>query len=114
MTASCVVSSSSPGAKEGGQLRADFVPDDLALLLMANSGVTAEATPAASRLLVAYLLDAFRADPAEPLPPPVSSNLSELFQPVTDSAQLVRSRNRPVCWPFPEPLWERRSSRGVW
>jgi AcrR family transcriptional regulator len=72
-------------AKENGQLRADFVPDDLALLLMANCGVTTEATPAASKRLVAYLLDAFRADPTEPLPPPAPLNLRELLRPVTGS-----------------------------
>jgi hypothetical protein len=66
-------------AKESGRLRADFVPDDLALLLIANCGVTAEATPAASRRLVAYLLDAFRAEPTEPLPPPVPLNLHEIL-----------------------------------
>ncbi|MET0237082.1 MAG: helix-turn-helix domain-containing protein, partial [Kibdelosporangium sp.] len=57
-------------AKETGRLRADFVPADLALLMMANSGVatgSAEAAPAASRRLVAYLLSAFRAEHAEPL-----------------------------------------------
>lgn len=60
-------------AKETGQLRADFVPCDLVLLIMANGGITvepAEAALASSRRLVAYLLDAFRARPAEPLPPP--------------------------------------------
>jgi AcrR family transcriptional regulator len=72
-------------AKESGQLRADFVPDDLALLLMANGGVAAEATPAASRRLVAYLLDAFRAEPAEPLPPPAPLSLREVLQPVAGS-----------------------------
>jgi AcrR family transcriptional regulator len=67
-------------AKESGQLRADFAPDDLALLLMANGGVTAEATPAASRRLVAYLLDAFRAKPAEPLPPPAALDLRAILR----------------------------------
>jgi len=63
-------------AKESGQLRPDFVPGDLVLLAMANSGITAEpaATLAASRRLVAYLLDAFRAQPNEPLPPPAPLN----------------------------------------
>jgi len=67
-------------AKESGHLRADFVPDDLALLLIANCGITSEATPAASRRLVAYLLDAFRAKPAEPLPPSAPLSLREIFR----------------------------------
>jgi AcrR family transcriptional regulator len=68
-------------AKEDGRLRADFVPDDLVLLVMANCGVTAErpdAALAASRRLVAYLLDAFRATPVEPLPPPAPLTLRDV------------------------------------
>ncbi|MFC4854728.1 TetR/AcrR family transcriptional regulator [Actinophytocola glycyrrhizae] len=60
-------------AQESGDLRADFVPADLALILRANAGVIADspdAALAASRRLVAYLLQAFRADRATPLPPP--------------------------------------------
>lgn len=62
-------------AKAAGALRADFVPEDLPLLLMANAGVvaaTADFAPDAWRRVVAYLLQAFAAraaDPAEPLPP---------------------------------------------
>jgi AcrR family transcriptional regulator len=62
-------------AQESGDLRADFVPADLALILQANSGITAESPEAAlvaSRRLVAYLLQAFRADRATSLPPPAS------------------------------------------
>lgn len=54
-------------AKEAGALRPDFEPNDLWLVLRANDGVRAEsteATLAASRRLVAYLLDAFRAEGA--------------------------------------------------
>ncbi|MEV0680587.1 helix-turn-helix domain-containing protein [Actinosynnema sp. NPDC050436] len=61
-------------AKAAGALRADFTPDDLLLLLMANNGIAATSTTAkvaASRRLVAYLLDSFRADRAAPLPPSV-------------------------------------------
>jgi AcrR family transcriptional regulator len=71
-------------AKESGQLRADFVPEDLALLLMANGGITAgstEAALAASRRLVAYLLDGFRAVPTEPLPPPAPLSLRDVRGP---------------------------------
>ncbi|WP_055480620.1 TetR/AcrR family transcriptional regulator [Sphaerimonospora mesophila] len=63
-------------AKAAGRLRADFEPADLILLFMANSGIAAgstEAAPAASRRLVAYLLQSFDADHADhtdPLPPP--------------------------------------------
>jgi AcrR family transcriptional regulator len=67
-------------AQESGDLRADFVPDDLALLLMANCGLTAEATPAASRRLVAYLLDAFRVKPTEALPPPAALDLRAILR----------------------------------
>jgi AcrR family transcriptional regulator len=62
-------------AKATGRLRADFSPEDVALLMMANAGVvgaTADTAPDAWRRLVAYLLQAFAApaDPAaEPLPP---------------------------------------------
>jgi hypothetical protein len=54
-------------------LRADFDPADLALLLQANAGISADSSTAAlaaSRRLVAYLLQAFHADQAGPLPPP--------------------------------------------
>ena len=59
-------------AKETGRLRPDFSSEDLVLLLMANAGVitaTGESAPEAWRRLVAYLVQAFSADHAEPLPP---------------------------------------------
>lgn len=59
-------------AKDAGRLRADFALDDLTLVLMANSGLVTESTEsavAASRRLAAYLIQAFRAEGAEPLPP---------------------------------------------
>ncbi|GAA1017997.1 TetR family transcriptional regulator [Acrocarpospora pleiomorpha] len=68
-------------AKESGQLRADFTHDDLKLLIMANGGISAaspDATAAASRRLVALLLQSLRAhpvDPPEPLPPPAALSL---------------------------------------
>jgi len=64
-------------AKDSGQLRADFSPHDLTLVLMANgglAGVPVEVTMAASRRLVAYLLEAFRTGTDE-LPPPVPLSL---------------------------------------
>ena len=60
-------------AKQDGSLREDFVAEDLPMLLMANAGVvvaTAGAAPETSPRLVAYLLQAFATDAAEPLPPP--------------------------------------------
>lgn len=71
-------------AKAAGRLRADFDPADLPLILMANSGITADSTEAAlaaSRRFVAYFLDSFRADrtaPAEPLPAPVPLELHDV------------------------------------
>lgn len=64
-------------AKDSGQLRADFSPHDLTLVLLANSGlsgVPVEVAVAASQRLVAYLLESFRAGTDE-LPPPVPLNL---------------------------------------
>ncbi|MGW4410543.1 hypothetical protein ACWEJ6_41355, partial [Nonomuraea sp. NPDC004702] len=64
---------------------ADFASADLALLLRANCGIVAgagegegEGVAAASRRLVAYLLQSFRADHAEPLPPPPPLTLSHM------------------------------------
>lgn len=62
-------------AKAAGQLRQDFAHQDLVLVLMANAGVvnaTGEAAPDAWRRLVGYLLQAFAADAARPVPPPPS------------------------------------------
>jgi len=54
-------------AKDAGSLRLDFSTEDIPLLLMANAGLVQSApsiAPANSRRLVAYLLQAFRADTA--------------------------------------------------
>ena len=59
-------------AKAAGGLRGDFVPEDLVIMLMANAGVvsaTAGAAPESSPRRVAYLLQAFAASAARPLPP---------------------------------------------
>src|SRR5215204_949326 len=56
-----------------GSLRADFVPEDVVLLLLANAGVVRamrDAAPDAWRRFVGLMLDALRADRAHPLPPP--------------------------------------------
>lgn len=59
-------------AQESGQLRPDFRPEDLPVLLMAHAGVVepgGEATERAGRRLVAYMLQAFASTHDEPLPP---------------------------------------------
>jgi AcrR family transcriptional regulator len=60
-------------AKTAGRLRPDFVRDDLTLVIMANSGVTADSREdalAASRRLAAHFVQAFQAVPERrPLPP---------------------------------------------
>ncbi len=71
-------------AKDAGALRADFTLDDLTLLLMANGGIiteTPEAALAASKRLVALMLQALRADGAEPLPPGPRLGLQHLMCP---------------------------------
>ncbi|TCP55109.1 TetR family transcriptional regulator [Tamaricihabitans halophyticus] len=60
-------------AQAAGALRADFQPSDIAVILLAHAGLVA-ALPedgAASRRLVAYLLQSFRTGSSNrPLPPP--------------------------------------------
>jgi AcrR family transcriptional regulator len=61
-------------AQSSGQLRPDFAPADLSLILLANSGLRGPTTPAtltASRRLVAYLLESLQAPGRGPLPPPI-------------------------------------------
>jgi AcrR family transcriptional regulator len=62
-------------AQAAGGLRDDFVAEDLVILLMANAGVvagTADAAPGAWRRFAAYMIQAFSARNAAPLPPPPS------------------------------------------
>jgi AcrR family transcriptional regulator len=62
-------------AKRAGALRADFAPEDIIMLLMANQGVimgTAKTAPRTQPRLVAYLLQAFAAPGGGTLPPPPS------------------------------------------
>jgi hypothetical protein len=60
-------------AKHAGELRPDFVLDDLVLVLMANSGIrptSPAAAVAASRRFAALAIQAFQASrEASPLPP---------------------------------------------
>jgi len=58
-------------AQDQGRLRGDFVPEDLALLMIANAAVvlaTRDVAPHAWRRLVALVLESFRADHTGPLP----------------------------------------------
>jgi AcrR family transcriptional regulator len=60
-------------AQAQGGLRADFVPEDVVLLLMANAGIVRamrDAAPDAWRRFVGLMLDGLRADRAHPLPAP--------------------------------------------
>jgi AcrR family transcriptional regulator len=60
-------------AQAAGKLREDFVGEDLAMMLMANAGViagTADAAPQTWRRFAAYMIQAFSAGSAAPLPPP--------------------------------------------
>jgi AcrR family transcriptional regulator len=62
-------------AKRAGALRADFAPEDLVVILMANAGLVQRMSrdaPAASARLAALILDGLRADAATlPAPPPL-------------------------------------------
>ncbi|MFG1967281.1 TetR family transcriptional regulator [Nonomuraea sp. NPDC049028] len=62
-------------ARESGQLRDDFDPADITLLLLANSGLAGQprqAALAASRRLLAYLFQAFQVQRPGCLPPPAA------------------------------------------
>ncbi|MGW7400519.1 TetR/AcrR family transcriptional regulator [Streptomyces cyaneofuscatus] len=69
-------------AKEAGALRPDFDVSDVVLALLANNGVANGAqaeSAAASRRLVGYLLESFRARPdVKQLPPPARLELDRL------------------------------------
>lgn len=73
-------------AKASGALRADYVPEDLPMLLMANAGVlrgTGQVAPRVWKRLVEYLLQAFSC-PGRALPPPATP------------AQIQRAMNSPA------------------
>lgn len=73
-------------AKATGHLRADFVSEDLVVLLMANAGViaaTADAAAGTWRRLVGQMLRAF-ATPGAPLPPiPDAPDPADLYRAMT-------------------------------
>nr|WP_269327215.1 TetR/AcrR family transcriptional regulator [Kineosporia mesophila] len=61
-------------ARESGDLRPDFVVEDLVMVIMANGGIRAgspAASVAASRRFAALAVEAFRAGGRAPLPPAV-------------------------------------------
>lgn len=71
-------------AREAGQLRDDFDPADITLLLLANSGLAGqprETALAASRRLLAYLFQGFAAQTPGALPPPAAMELREIRLP---------------------------------
>lgn len=75
-TANAQVVSLIERAKAAGRLRADFVGEDLLLLLIAGAAVgqvTRVDAPETWRRLVALLLDAFERTDAQQLPPPPST-----------------------------------------
>jgi AcrR family transcriptional regulator len=62
-------------AKATGRLRADFVHQDMIMVLMANAGVLAATSEAAQdtwRRLVGYLIQSVAAEAAAPLPAPAT------------------------------------------
>ncbi|MGN9908852.1 TetR/AcrR family transcriptional regulator [Phytohabitans sp. LJ34] len=78
-------------AKAAGRLRDDFSPEDVVMLLMANAGVvaaTGDAAPEAWRRFAAYMIQAFSAANAAPLPPPPT--------PTAMYRALMRLRHAPV------------------
>ncbi|MER6914600.1 TetR/AcrR family transcriptional regulator [Streptomyces sp. NPDC000594] len=71
-------------AKDTGQLRKDFDPSDVTLLLLANDGVvrgSPAASMAASRRLLAYFLQSCLPTDGTPLPRPAPLRLDDLYKP---------------------------------
>ncbi|GGZ25850.1 TetR family transcriptional regulator [Streptomyces inusitatus] len=72
-------------AKDTGQLRQDFDPSDVTLLLLANNGVVrdspAASSMAASRRLLAYFLQSCPPADGTPLPQPAPLRLDDLYKP---------------------------------
>ncbi|GIG64694.1 TetR/AcrR family transcriptional regulator [Phytomonospora endophytica] len=69
-------------AKATGRLRADFHPADIGLVLAAADGLRGGSpafSVAASRRLLAYLLQSFAAENAAPLPPPAGIAVNRLL-----------------------------------
>ncbi|AOS63623.1 TetR/AcrR family transcriptional regulator [Actinoalloteichus hymeniacidonis] len=76
-------------AQDDGRLRPDFMVSDLILVFLAGNGVAtgaSEASRAASRRVVAYLLSSFhtdRVDPHTPLPPPAPLDIGHIARLIT-------------------------------
>lgn len=71
-------------AQSAGALRADFVAEDLIILLMASAGVvaaTGKTAPRSAPRLIGYLLQAFASPGGGPLPPAPSSR--QIYKAVT-------------------------------
>ncbi|MFD6567600.1 TetR/AcrR family transcriptional regulator [Micromonospora profundi] len=92
-------------AKESGELRADFVLEDIIMAMMANGGIRADsraATVAASRRFAALMIQSFRARPApSPLPPAARLSLT-----------LALGRQRPPRAPQRRPRGRATGARG--
>ncbi|HEY9252803.1 MAG TPA: TetR/AcrR family transcriptional regulator, partial [Nocardioides sp.] len=71
-----------------GRLRQDFTHQDVPLILMANAGVvtaTRNAAPDAWKRLVGFLIQAFAAEAAQPLPePPTPRQMYRALMRLTD------------------------------
>lgn len=62
-------------AQASGQLRADFTPMDVVLLLLAAAGIlrrTRTTAPAMAERFLAFALDGLRAEGSTPAPPPIT------------------------------------------
>ncbi|MFJ9427312.1 TetR/AcrR family transcriptional regulator [Streptomyces sp. NPDC101249] len=87
-------------AREAGQVREDFDPADITLLLLAHGGLAGqprEVALAASRRLLAYLFGAFGSRDGGPLPPPPPMSLAGVPH-VLDPAG-----RRPAAGPSSDP-----------
>jgi AcrR family transcriptional regulator len=86
-------------AQAAGDLRADFVPEDFILLVLANQGVlrgTGEAAPLAWQRFLALILDGCRAEGAHALPaPPPAQRYPATRGLVRPKARSVNNRPRP-------------------
>jgi AcrR family transcriptional regulator len=86
-------------AQEEGSLRPDFVPEDLALLMIANAGVvwaTRVAAPHAWRRLVALMIESFRAGRTGPLPAaPTPAQVEGAMRHLSLAKGICRAAPRP-------------------
>jgi len=93
-------------AKRSGELRADFQPEDLSLLLMANAGLihrTADAAPGAWARFVAFVLDGLRNGSARTVAPP-SPGRQAIRAAMASTASSGGERALPHAAPRPKAL----------